>query len=1222
MAWQRALVVALVFLLFEEVSAESQTCEKKKPGFFGAVTSLIHEPVAWADSYNAGFKNYQETKYSEALQNFKSALTTAKDKPDFRIYYNLGNTYFRLYDFSSAEEYFQKAVAMNPEDPDAQWNLSVAKAKVEQERKQLIKLFDGIQDSPIQMIRDGSFVPPQVSTSQTEVSKLLASIADPKLRGEIEKRFQGLDQKDPKTRKRISESLEQLSAELIPEANKAKVRIDRAQKETAQKNRAMAKASRASKEILERSEQWEAAKPNPSQEESMTQKKEVVTGTPDLHRDSEIASHADEKPGEIFQKIANFSVEPEDSGLLYNEIFDSYDASTETWASPKRKLTPYRLRSFQEGPGPKILGKINSSLIPLLNKNSYAVDPDSFRFEKPPKAWALVQDSVGITYLSIQGEKGSKFRYEIRALKEPYKNSPPAQTPNQAANIPAALKQKFDPAVAGLTKPLEKARAIEAIITREGLYTKEDDAVDSFLKHSGKKSSVQMDRMSQIFFQENLPESLKGKGMNCNSWSSLFLGIARHYGLSVRMMSGYQSPPGVLTMNEPHAWVEVWDPESARWVPLNPTPSNPDVNSQHKLREQLAKINEKREALIKVVQALAKLDQLKEKEKEPERKPVKDPALKAMYLRSKLQANLEKWKQELDDRIKYSNSDEGRKTFEEFIKLSMQEWNSPLLPIGVTAEPEIKRELIENRLAQIEILSPYLDAQKGTQMEAILEDLSEAYKKLQGHDPLYKTLAEQPDHHAVLMNDRVYMKDRGSFVLRDMKVDRVNELKFFKISPDGKSYAASNFVVTYLVRYGTVTSWAQGDSLDSSCGFSKNGDFFHFRVNNNNLTVDYKMNGGPFYTEADWPKLIQAVGDMGPLIKSKHALFDKTGRIFDIQEGESLDVFTVLPDMAVFFTKNDNNPTKKVFFKYQNQKVTPLSNLELVQILRSLPRPRSILQPEPPEIVHLISKDGQESVVLKQNSDSNFDLIKNGKTLLHIDLPSGTSRRPTLTADSKLKNIITVRSPKREVTQLFWNGDLLEPDAQALDPKINENSYFTSFDWGDKYHLTLTHDFTTEKDIEDLKLKLILPKESFLKKSAELLKSTLSPKTFAFIARNFLHHTNDRPVGAEMQPLILFFSNHLAELPDLIADLNPQEKMDFLRKVLDQTIDMPGVKTHYQAFANALVTHHLDKDFEKILRPPDAFVPINDAWPAKKAVLEAILQIRQQKRNPKQVKAY
>lgn len=86
--------------------------------------------------FNRGCAAYQLKDYQSAQAAFSSAYVRAQDEPvRFKAAYNLGNTAFLAGDLQSAVHSYKEALRLNPQDPDARYNLELTLRKIEEAKK-------------------------------------------------------------------------------------------------------------------------------------------------------------------------------------------------------------------------------------------------------------------------------------------------------------------------------------------------------------------------------------------------------------------------------------------------------------------------------------------------------------------------------------------------------------------------------------------------------------------------------------------------------------------------------------------------------------------------------------------------------------------------------------------------------------------------------------------------------------------------------------------------------------------------------------------------------------------------------------------------------------------------------------------------------------------------------------------------------------------------------
>lgn len=81
-----------------------------------------------ADVFKAANDAYGKGEYETAIQNYKSILDQGYES--YKVYYNLGNAYYKLGEVGPSILYYEKALKLEPDNADAQFNLKLANLKV------------------------------------------------------------------------------------------------------------------------------------------------------------------------------------------------------------------------------------------------------------------------------------------------------------------------------------------------------------------------------------------------------------------------------------------------------------------------------------------------------------------------------------------------------------------------------------------------------------------------------------------------------------------------------------------------------------------------------------------------------------------------------------------------------------------------------------------------------------------------------------------------------------------------------------------------------------------------------------------------------------------------------------------------------------------------------------------------------------------------------------
>lgn len=78
--------------------------------------------------WDAGNKAYAEARYDQAIESYNAILMEGYSS--YKLYYNLGNAYFKDNQTGRAILFYNRALQARPSDRDAQYNLEIANAQV------------------------------------------------------------------------------------------------------------------------------------------------------------------------------------------------------------------------------------------------------------------------------------------------------------------------------------------------------------------------------------------------------------------------------------------------------------------------------------------------------------------------------------------------------------------------------------------------------------------------------------------------------------------------------------------------------------------------------------------------------------------------------------------------------------------------------------------------------------------------------------------------------------------------------------------------------------------------------------------------------------------------------------------------------------------------------------------------------------------------------------
>lgn len=94
-----------------------------------ATPRLAAQPAEAQRHFETGNKCYAEAQYDEALAAYQRVLNAGRASG--ALYYNMGNTYFRMGELGQAIRYYEKARQLIPENPELAHNLDIARQKAD-----------------------------------------------------------------------------------------------------------------------------------------------------------------------------------------------------------------------------------------------------------------------------------------------------------------------------------------------------------------------------------------------------------------------------------------------------------------------------------------------------------------------------------------------------------------------------------------------------------------------------------------------------------------------------------------------------------------------------------------------------------------------------------------------------------------------------------------------------------------------------------------------------------------------------------------------------------------------------------------------------------------------------------------------------------------------------------------------------------------------------------
>jgi tetratricopeptide (TPR) repeat protein len=84
-------------------------------------------------------KAYTDGLFTNALELYKQVLKDGYESPE--LYYNIGNVYYKMNDFTSAILYYERAKKLDPGNEDIEYNLKVANSRIADKIEPIPEMF-------------------------------------------------------------------------------------------------------------------------------------------------------------------------------------------------------------------------------------------------------------------------------------------------------------------------------------------------------------------------------------------------------------------------------------------------------------------------------------------------------------------------------------------------------------------------------------------------------------------------------------------------------------------------------------------------------------------------------------------------------------------------------------------------------------------------------------------------------------------------------------------------------------------------------------------------------------------------------------------------------------------------------------------------------------------------------------------------------------------------
>ncbi len=819
-------VVSSPLIADQTVSASSLQCEN--PGFFAQISSIFkltikpknlseaqknarEMPNSWAAQYNLGHFYYLENNFNAARESFLKASdlashpnrTSTADRS--KVFYNLGNTYYRLEQFEEAALAYETSLKLNPHDSDTAANLALTKKKIPPAMASL-----QIPHEPITLVADSDaldfsdtavsdavFQTPEASTLQ---SSLLKKLEIPDSNISAAEAIEGIEKKVKKISERIA-SLEKTQKALETTTLLYKNReVDQNQK-----------SDEYAQRVLEDSTTWN----EPEKKYSSAALEDDLSHPPAMSfrtgtEDTRPKDLSNKSAGQIYQEASFATIEPALPGFFTLLRYRDKESKRGNWSLAKQNLFPMKNYIFDQSSVTKLIMRSTpEGLTPLVTQDGYKPIPESFKFKEKIKSFKIFEDDLGNFYLSITPHIKTEVSYLI--AKNSQRKGPTAEDLS-APPLPDLLKKDLEHLLQQNQTKRKLAELVQEVFTTRGIYTKDDLELDSYLKGSFITREDKIERLSKIYLQaSDLPSHLKGKGMDCDCWAELYVDTLRNFKIPSRIKRGFKNnTDSVLMEYERHGIPEVWDEIKKEWFEVDVTPPIRPTAQQVELTNLLQNVGRiKRDLSTLKTQVFLKPDN----EIENSLLSIKDPQLFSLAYFENQMAWHEKFKADIID-LKEGRTLEYAKSLAQFEDLFLHEAENKLVYLRDNfAKRQIldQRTLLKNKimiektLADLEFALPMARTETSARWEKILNELQSIYAEISKLTlrPAYKVFALNKNGFVFEANNRLYLKTRGAFLPKRIPTnpgdifegnfhnyrDENEGIGEFAISPNGRNWA-------------------------------------------------------------------------------------------------------------------------------------------------------------------------------------------------------------------------------------------------------------------------------------------------------------------------------------------------------------------------------------------------------------------------------------------------
>lgn len=319
---------------------------------------------------------------------------------------------------------------------------------------------------------------------------------------------------------------------------------------------------------------------------------------------------------------AQFTVSPYRGGRYKQRVFHTYDVATSKWLPHEKTFSEIKPVQFETTSARMISGKITGNArLALPYQENWTFDPTSIHTSAPKESIKLSQDENGIWYLEIREPGVHTYTIQTGQAVREISQDTPANL-EMSGELPSDVTKKIKELQASGQPQLKQARELVKYIRTALKYSNSKEA---WAAYTAKPSA---------FFTA----LWKRKEADCYVSNTLACRALQELGVTVQFVGGFfvkeknKRGDAVLHGSNGHAWLEVWDWQSAKLITLDATPKGDPTMNEEQQEKELADDGgegekESEDELMSEKEAEDQQEELQEKEDERnprERKAPKD----------------------------------------------------------------------------------------------------------------------------------------------------------------------------------------------------------------------------------------------------------------------------------------------------------------------------------------------------------------------------------------------------------------------------------------------------------------------------------------------------------------------------------------------------------------------------------------------------------------------